>query len=162
MPQTNDLARALQIGTAICQRFEGCVLTAYHGAADRDGLYSIGWGTTMIYGQPVQPGTTITQKQADGYLSDTLAGVQNDIEAALQVQVQDYQEGALISFAYNLGFSALRTSTLFRLVNQGDFAGAAGQFGFAGWQFGLAGQCDGAPESVDRADRGAGGCCADC
>ncbi len=129
MPQTNDLAEALATGATICKRFEGCLLTAYHGAADRAGLYTIGWGTTVIDGQPVQPGTTITQKQADTYLQDALAALQSEIEAVLQVQVEDYQEGALISFAYNLGFSALRTSTLLRLVNSGDFAGAAGQFG---------------------------------
>jgi lysozyme len=126
---TQDAASALAMGAAICKRFEGCVLTAYHGSADRAGLYTIGWGTTSIDGQPVQPGTTISQAQADQYLNDTLGRIQTQIESALQIAIEDYRKAALISFAYNLGFAALSTSTLLHLVNAGDFAGACGQFG---------------------------------
>jgi GH24 family phage-related lysozyme (muramidase) len=129
MPLTQDPANALAMATRICQRFEGCVLTAYHGAADRPGLYSIGYGTTSIDGAPVQPGSTITQEQADQYLADELTRVQNAVEGMLTTQVQDYQEAALISFGYNLGTSALHGSTLLKFVNAGDFDAAAGQFG---------------------------------
>jgi GH24 family phage-related lysozyme (muramidase) len=129
MSHTIDLSNALALAAKICQRFEGCVLTAYHGAADRAGLYTIGWGTTSINGQPVQPGTTITQAEADDLLTDTLTAVQAKVEALLTVQVQDYQEAALISFAYNLGTGALAGSTLLKLVNAGDFDGATQQFG---------------------------------
>jgi lysozyme len=37
--------------------------------------------------------------------------------------------GALVSFAYNVGVGALGSSTLLRLLNAGDHAGAAAQFG---------------------------------
>jgi lysozyme len=129
MPQTIDLSNALALAAKICQRFEGCVLTAYHGAADRAGLYTIGWGTTEIDGQPVQPGTTITQAQADDLLTDTLSAVQSKVEAMLTRQLEDYQEAALISFAYNLGTGALGSSTLLKEVNAGNFDAAAQQFG---------------------------------
>ena len=129
MSRTVDLSNALAMATKICQRFEGCVLTAYHGAADKAGLYTIGWGTTEINGEPVKPGTTITQSEADDLLADTLSGVQARVEAMLVVQVQDCQEAALISFAYNLGAGALAGSTLLKNVNAGDFHAAAQQFG---------------------------------
>ncbi len=128
MPLTQDLANALAIATKICQRFEGCVLTAYHGAADRAGLYTIGWGTISIDGEPVQPGMTITQEQADEYFQNDLSAVQSSVEDMLTTDVKDHQEAALISFAYNLGAAALRSSTLLKLVNAGDFEAAAGQF----------------------------------
>ena len=38
------------------------------------------------------------------------------------------QFDALVSFSYNLGLGSLQNSTLLRLLNQRDYAGAAAQF----------------------------------
>ena len=38
------------------------------------------------------------------------------------------QMNALVDFAYNLGFNALKSSTLMSKVNAGDFNGAANEF----------------------------------
>jgi lysozyme len=46
----------------------------------------------------------------------------------LRAPVTDSQLGALISFAYNVGLAALAGSTLLRLLNAGDAAGASRQF----------------------------------
>lgn len=45
-----------------------------------------------------------------------------------KVDLTDNQFSALCSFAYNLGAEYFRTSTLLRMLNQGDRHGAAGQF----------------------------------
>jgi lysozyme len=131
MSQTLDTSSALTMASKICQRFEGCELTAYHGAADKPGLYSIGWGATQINGEPVQPGTTITQDEADEMLASTLSKVQARVTALVTVALTDYQEAALISFAYNVGTgeAGFGGSTLLKDLNAGDFDAAAGQFG---------------------------------
>lgn len=46
----------------------------------------------------------------------------------VKVPLTANQLGALTSFAYNLGLGNLASSTLLRLLNQGDYAGAAAQF----------------------------------
>jgi GH24 family phage-related lysozyme (muramidase) len=131
MSQTLEMSSALAMATKICQQFESCELSAYHGAADRPGLISIGWGATEIDGQPVQLGTTITQDEADAMLASTLSSVQAKVKALVTVALTDYQEAALISFAYNVGAGAtgLGGSTLLKDLNAGDFDAAAQQFG---------------------------------
>jgi GH24 family phage-related lysozyme (muramidase) len=55
LSQTLAVPSSLATASKICQQFEGCKLTAYHGAVDRPGPYSIGWGATEIDDAPVQP-----------------------------------------------------------------------------------------------------------
>jgi len=43
------------------------------------------------------------------------------------VPLSNAQVGALAAFAYNVGLPALRTSTLLRKLNLGDYKGAADQ-----------------------------------
>ena len=47
---------------------------------------------------------------------------------AVQVPLTQGQYDALVSFAYNLGLAALKSSTLLRLLNARNYAGAAAQF----------------------------------
>jgi lysozyme len=44
------------------------------------------------------------------------------------VPLTQNQFDALVDFAYNAGAANLRSSTLLRLLNSGDYAGASGQF----------------------------------
>lgn len=44
------------------------------------------------------------------------------------VPVNDNQFGALLSFTFNLGIGSLRSSTLLKKLNAGDYAGAANAF----------------------------------
>jgi lysozyme len=46
----------------------------------------------------------------------------------VKVALTPFQEGALADFVYNLGATNFRASTLLRLLNAGDYAGAAAQF----------------------------------
>ena len=109
-------------GIALIQEFEGCKLTSYF---DSVGICTVGWGST---GSDVKPGMTITQSEADQRLRGYIAGMQERINALVTVPLTQTQFDALCSFTYNLGAGALHTSTLLKLINLGDFGGAAKQF----------------------------------
>ena len=109
-------------GIPLIKQFEGCKLKAYRCPA---GVWTQGWGTT---GCRVKPGTTITQEVADQWLYEDVAVFEAGVLDAVDVPLTANQLGALTSFADNVGLSAFRSSTLLRLLNAGDYAGAAGQF----------------------------------
>lgn len=92
-------------GINLIKEFEGCRLAAYQ---DPVGVWTIGYGHTA----GVKQGDTISQEQADAYLSQ-------DLETAeLAVSSYDYvyhwnqnQFDALVSFSYNLGPGAIAQVT---------------------------------------------------
>jgi len=98
------IALQLEPGLKLIREFEGCHLTAYKCPAD---VWTIGWGSTKhLDGAPIKQGDTITQDVADQLLSAT---VEHHILPALSKiphwgSMTANQQGALISFAYNLGW----------------------------------------------------------
>ena len=108
-------------GLGLIQTFEGCKLSAYLCPA---GVPTIGYGRTT----GVKLGQTITQAQADAWLLEEYDGFERKVRALVKVPLTANQLGALVSFAYNVGTGALGSSTLLRLLNKGDYAGAALQF----------------------------------
>lgn len=111
-------------GLAILQYFESCRLEAYW---DADGkVWTIGWGDT---GPDVVKGLRITQAEADQRLQRRLAReFVPGVLKALTCPVSQAQLDAMFDLAYNIGVSAFQGSTLVRLFNAGDQAGAAEQF----------------------------------
>jgi len=119
MNQNHDLSIAVNF----IKQWEGLSLTAYwDGLGD---VWTIGYGTT---GPDIHGGLTWTLEQCEDRLASDIAAFSQSVIQLLSVQVNDNQLAALISFAYNLGASALASSTLLALLNQGDFQGAAAQF----------------------------------
>lgn len=111
-------------GLAILQYFESWRLEAYW---DADGkVWTIGWGDT---GPDVVKGLRITQAEADERLQRRLAReFVPGVLKALTRPVNQAQLDAMVDLAYNIGVSAFQGSTLVRLFNAGDQAGAAEQF----------------------------------
>jgi lysozyme len=109
-------------GLTLIRNFEGCRLQAYD---DGTGVWTIGFGHT---GSGVRPGLTWTQDQADQALLDDLAVYEKGVNDLISRNLSSNQFSALVSFAYNVGLGALGNSTLLRLLNAGDIAGAADQF----------------------------------
>jgi lysozyme len=109
-----------EAGIQLIESFEGCRLQAYQ---DSGGIWTIGYGHTL----GVKPGDVITQAQAEQYLREDLADAEAVLNKAAGVDLTPNQFSALVSFQYNTG--ALVGSTLMRLVNAKDFAGAQAQFG---------------------------------
>lgn len=109
----------------LIKQFEGFRPEAYQ---DSVGVWTIGYGTTIINNEPVKQGTTITQDQALQLVQQEVNKLWSKIESILKVKINDNQMNALIDFAYNLGFGSLKNSTLMRLVNESKFDEAANQF----------------------------------
>lgn len=109
----------------LIKKYEGFRPQAYQ---DSIGVWTIGYGTTRINGQPVKAGMTITQDHALQLVQQEVNKLWSQIEQITKVNLNDNQMNALVDFAYNLGFNALKNSTLMRLVNESKFAEAANQF----------------------------------
>ena len=109
-----------QNGIDLIKHFEGCELTAYKCPA---GVWTIGYG--HIKG--VSEGMTITQEQAEQMLLDELVEYENYINELVSVDLSQNQFDALVSWVYNLGPSNLRSSTLLKVLNSGDYNGVSAQ-----------------------------------
>lgn len=110
----------------LIKQFEDFRAEAYKCPA---GVWTIGYGTTRINGQPVKAGMTITEDQALQLVQQEVNKLWSQIESILKVKINDNQMNALVDFAYNLGFNALKTSTLMKYVNESQFDKAADEFG---------------------------------
>ena len=109
-------------GFALIKSFEQCRLTAY---ADSAGVPTIGWGHTS---PTVRLGDTCTQAQADAWLAADLQTAIKAVVAHTDVPLTQNQFDALVAFTFNVGIGAAMGSTLFKLVNGGHSAEAAGEF----------------------------------
>ena len=109
-----------QRGIEIIKHFEGCELEAYKCPA---GVWTIGYG--HIKG--VSQGMSITQEQAEQMLLDELKEYENYINELVVVDLSQNQFDALVSWVYNLGPANLKSSTLLKVLNSGDYAGVPEQ-----------------------------------
>lgn len=110
-----------EAGLDLIKHYEGLRLDAYRCPA---GVWTIGYGHT---GPDVHDGLTITNERADELLRADIMRFEEGVEKSAPNCTQG-QFDALVSFAFNLGLGNLRSSTLLRLHNAGDFAEAAAQF----------------------------------
>lgn len=94
--------------------------------ADPSGKKTIGWGH-RIYGAErfYKP---LTAAQADALLQQDLAQFAAGVNARVTVPLTQSMFDALVCFVFNVGLGAFVGSTLLRRLNEGDYAGAAGQF----------------------------------
>lgn len=108
-------------GLTLTKSFEGCRLKAYQ---DQGGVWTIGYGHT----QYVNAGQTCSQELADAWLQTDLMSSANGVAIMVKVPLTQGQFDALVDFCFNLGRDPLRTSTLLRKLNSGDYGGAAEEF----------------------------------
>lgn len=105
-------------GRKLIQSFEGLSLTAY---PDADG-YSIGYGH---YG--ANRGDTISREEADRLFKQDIAKYETAVSLTVPNATQQ-QFDAMTSLTYNIGTAGFAKSTVARLHNLGDYAGAADAF----------------------------------
>jgi len=110
-----------QKGIDLIKDFEGCRLNAY---LDAVGIPTIGYGST----DGVTMGDTITLEQAETLLLEDLERFERCVNDCVKVEIDQNQYDALVSFSFNLGCQALRDSTLLKMVNSGNYPGAAKEF----------------------------------
>lgn len=113
-------------GLALIKRFEGYSASRYICPA---GIPTIGYGSTRWWnGEPIPLGATVTYAEAEQLKARDLIEYQQAVNNLIAVPLKQNQFDALVSFVYNVGVEAFAGSTLRRLINQGDFTGAAEQF----------------------------------
>lgn len=125
-----------QDGLALIRHFESCLEPDGDGyfRAYADPYYgwavpTIGWGTTYYEtGRRVARGDRISQARADELLLWEVTEKAQAVTELVTAPLGNDQFDALVSFAYNCGSGALAESTLLRLLNAGDYPGAADQF----------------------------------
>ncbi|MBQ9255024.1 MAG: lysozyme [Bacteroidales bacterium] len=98
-------------GIEFIQSFEGLRLKAYK-CVPQEKYYTIGYGH---YGADVKECMTITRKQAELLFRKDLQPLEDGI-SALNLNIRQNQFDALVSFAYNLGLGALKSSTLLKKI----------------------------------------------
>ncbi|BAP37796.1 putative lysozyme [Acinetobacter guillouiae] len=105
--------------------FEGLELKAYD---DGVGIWTIGYGTTVINGVKVKKGDTCTNEQAKSYMAQDLKKFESAVNTSVKVPLNQNQFDALVSLTYNIGTGAFKDSTLLKKLNAKDYKGAAAQF----------------------------------
>lgn len=113
-------------GIALIKQYEGLKLKAYK---DSVGIWTIGYGTTVINGSPVYEGQTITEAQALDYLNIHLtANVIPIIHSKTKALITQSMFDAACCFTYNVGSGAYSKSTLVQELNASKYLEAAGHF----------------------------------
>src|SRR5208337_3993530 len=85
---------------------------------------TIGWGHTY----DVQLGQVITQEQADAFLLADVQNAVNYVNRLVTIPLTQCEFDALVDFSFNAGCGAFASSTMLKLLNAGDYNGAAAQF----------------------------------
>ena len=101
-------------GLPVIKKNEGFSAKAYLCPA---GIPTYGYGET----KGVKLGMTITLQEAGRLLVIRYDYFESEVLKLVKVKLNENQLGALVSFAYNLGITALSGSTLLRALNDGDY-----------------------------------------
>lgn len=111
-------------GLQFIASFEGLMLDAYPDPATKNDPvkkgepWTIGYGTTIYpSGQKVKKGDKITKTQALEYLKYDVSKFASQVDKLVVPELNQNQQDALISFAYNVGIGNLKSSTLLKKVN---------------------------------------------
>lgn len=110
-----------QNGYEFTEKHEGLRLQAYR---DTGGVWTIGYGHV----NGVKEGDVITAQQADQFLHVDVADAVMSVNNNVKIPLTQNQFDALVDFVFNVGTKQFEGSTLLKLLNSGDYAGAAVQF----------------------------------
>ena len=112
-----------ELGIALIKSFESFVPDWYD---DPVGVRTIGYGWTGKLPDGYQ--APLTEKEASRLLSETIKAYEAGVSKAVKVPINENQFSALVSFAYNVGVGAFKSSTLLKKLNAEDYEGAALEF----------------------------------
>jgi len=108
-------------GFQLIKDFEGCELEAYKCAA---GVWTIGYGHT----KDVQEGDEWDKEKAEFMLWQELEDeYEKYINELVTVPINQCQFDALVSWVYNLGPTNLKSSSLLKYLNLGNYNGVPEQ-----------------------------------
>lgn len=123
MPELTTYPTAIEVASALCKRFEGLRLKPYLCPA---GIPTIGYGATFYTnGKKVTlEDPAITEPMADALLRYQLNSVFIPGVKGQCPNLNPSQLGAITSFAFNLGLTRLKGSTLRKRLNEGNIPAA--------------------------------------
>ena len=101
-------------GLSLIKKFEGCKLEAYKCSA---GVWTIGYGHTT----GVKEGDVCTQEEAEKLLRGDILKFEQYVSDNVKVDLDQSQFDALVCWTYNLGVGNLRSSTMLKKLNEGDY-----------------------------------------
>ena len=124
MPEPTQNASALSAaGLDKIKAFEGFSATAY---PDHKGN-SIGYGHLIKAGDGLSAASRVTKEQALELLASDVKWAVAAVNQSISVALTQKQFDALVSFCFNVGEGAFKSSTLVKRINAGD-TGASAEF----------------------------------
>jgi len=103
-----------QEGISLIKKFEGCEYNAYKCAAD---VLTIGYGHT----KDVKEGDLVTQQEAENLLTKDLEEFEGYVLDAVEMPMSQHQFDAMVSWTFNLGPNNLKSSSMLKVLNKGDY-----------------------------------------
>jgi lysozyme len=113
---------AISLACDFIKQHEGLRFAAYQ---DSGGVWTIGYGHT---GPEVKEGLIWDQEQCDKALNNDIQISFSGLRKVLTKILSDRQMAAVLSFVFNLGLGAFRASTMFQLIQTGDWIAASKEF----------------------------------
>jgi lysozyme len=110
--------RISENGVALIKMFEGLELESYQDIA---GVWTIGYGHTETAG----PNQKINEREAEELLRRDLEPRERAVGQLVGVSLNQNEFDALVSFIFNVGAGAFKTSTARKRLNRNDRIGAA-------------------------------------
>ena len=101
-------------GLSLIKKFEGCKLIAYKCSA---GVWTIGYGHTT----GVKEGDVCTQEEAEKLLRGDIFKFEEYVQDSVKVDLDQSQFDALVAWTFNLGVGNLRSSTMLKKLNNGEY-----------------------------------------
>ena len=107
-------------GLSLIKKFEGLELKAYKCPAD---VWTIGYGHT----KGVQEGDEWSESHANHMLEVELEEYSEYVNKYVEVELNENQFDALVSWVYNLGPANLKASTMLKVLNAGEYENVPAQ-----------------------------------
>lgn len=101
-------------GLQMLKQLEGVKYKSYQ---DSIGKWTIYIGLTTIGGNPVVPNMNITEEQGKTEFFRQITTYEICVSKNVSSNINQNQFDALVSFAFNLGCAALKSSTLLKKIN---------------------------------------------
>jgi lysozyme len=107
---------------------EGFSSRAYPDPPNQNQTYSIGYGHQIRQGDGLSLDSVVTETVALQLLAADAGSADACVGSSVTVPLNDNQRAALVSFCYNVGCGAFKSSTMLQYLNAGDYGDAANEF----------------------------------